>query len=835
MEETLKTLYAKRVDLHRLVAAWNVITKGNALADWCSQLVNEGDKTSHDVIARCLNATKNESAIAKNLGRLQGHGIPILSGIAEHIHCAIRTWLFSARAVIEVRLGRIENSIRSLRAAIGSKSRTNKKFDVSWKQGVEPKQVVPQVLSALRIGGASTANVRDVCLYLCGEPRGTTEARKCYIYHHGQDGGGQLEFWVERVERGSGEFYPRPDKIGLIQITKSFMDSTMAAWKAAAKEVANDYDYCWWVEGGLKALDGPSAAGAIAALLLQLVRSAQTDAGCVILAELLDGEKLGAVSGIKQKIGAVVMNRQVHTSVVFDGNLKEAKDALPADSEVNIVAAKTLEDAYETSIASVKELVEYLHLVLEKAEETPWQVGLSKIKIEPRVYKKVFKEKGPMGRGSPHEPSLEKTVDSEVARLYEEPTTLEDKEEVPWNREIRTPGFKVILGAPGCGKTILTQLTVMQVAKEELEKLNRQEVVPHEVTIPIFLKLADLAKQNFDDSVDAVVGAALGWMGKAFSPQFRETLKKAINDRRAIVVLDALDEAEPSGENVIRKYVPSLRDRVVVTCRTASWDERCGWVQGARKHEYELTPFQRNEIEEFIAKWFSSDKSDTPKRMRQIVMNKYPVFNACSRSPLILTLLCFGHEAILKSVAGGTQFTRVQLYEAVIPHLLREKHRGKKSNRTDTEIAFSIRHLRKLALHLFQKNPSSNRFELKDFDVLELAKEMLKSEISFLTDAAMIVPGGWNKLELTYSFCHRTFLEFFAAYELIQTRGDFIDYLVENVYDPAFEEVTRFAAGIMNNPDELLQRLKERDEKDGDIFHRPLLLACECIGEIPNV
>jgi hypothetical protein len=86
----------------------------------------------------------------------------------------------------------------------------------------------------------------------------------------------------------------------------------------------------------------------------------------------------------------------------------------------------------------------------------------------------------PIARGGP-----------ETAALYEEP--LKRRKEAAWADERENIQRAVILGAPGGGKTFLTQTTSLDLARAGLQSLKERTKSMRELPCPVCLNLEDLA------------------------------------------------------------------------------------------------------------------------------------------------------------------------------------------------------------------------------------------------------------------------------------------------------------------------------------------------------
>ena len=191
----------------------------------------------------------------------------------------------------------------------------------------------------------------------------------------------------------------------------------------------------------------------------------------------------------------------------------------------------------------------------------------------------------------------------------------------------------LILGKPGAGKT-----TFMK----RLATLCNQGQFQGD-RVPVFVTLKEFAEAPGQPSLQAYI--ATQWQAGKVS--VAETLAKVLDQGRALILLDGLDEVQETEHNrilrEIKNFTNHYRDcQFVMTCRIAAREYTFDHFT-----EVEVADFNEEQIAEFATKWFAA-KQDPEKGknfIQRLKANK-PI-QELATNPLLLTLLClvFGEAA----------------------------------------------------------------------------------------------------------------------------------------------------------------------------------------------
>jgi nucleoside phosphorylase/HEAT repeat protein len=485
---------------------------------------------------------------------------------------------------------------------------------------------------------------------------------------------------------------------------------------------------------------------------------------------------------------------------------------------------KVKTEAEASSEADVREgLIAYLKAMVElpNRDTQPYLSGrtMTDLYVPPQVFKREDKNLL-MAALSRRPISL---LDEQYGHFYRN-----DKEEsVSWAGEYEHIERAVILGRPGEGKTLLSQMTLRTISQASLNELEQHLKKPEEIRVPIYVRMAEVASHGLTKAIqDGVSNALNALTPDEVDPALIEFFIDSLFTERCWLFLDAMDEVPASAK--LKATLEPLRDsrcHIIITSRPYGYDHyRLPFSTITHYQLAPLTPYLR---EEFINKWFGVDKAGRGRVLERVNANSR--FADLTLNPLLLSLTCTAAEN--NALTPSTR--RVDLYRMV----LRAFISGGWVFDDDPLIPLTVRILRHVAWDLFSPNPTRNIFS--DDQWLNTINAAIKLEgenlvgskvLADLQDRGIIVmpaPG-------LRSFLHRTFLEFLAAEEL--SHRDRVDALKEldrflwqrnsnggYRWQPAAAEMICFLAGGSEDPNPLLRKLLEVD-KNLETLSRPILL-----------
>jgi hypothetical protein len=649
---------------------------------------------------------------------------------------------------------------------------------------------------------------------------------------------GVLEGWDR------GEVFPDPMQVLVRPMKEDFLGAMKEAAEAAGLRESvrvrvvpvnphGENNLVLW------GLEGPSGGGALYVALRSLRGGLVPDSRLAITFAVRGGEP--------QPVGELdVKARGCARSGLSE--LMVAEDYTPpSDVGLSVVRIRDLGEAEVHALGLARGVRAYLEGLRERLDRTPWRdpegrlIAVTRIAVPIRVLKKVIRARvrREAGEAEPPEPVARprRPVDPEVARYYEEPVEYEEsRESVLWEREMGQVRRGVILGAPGGGKTFLTQWTALRLAEESLKGLD--EGTPLEdLPLPVHVELPRLAK-HLGGAPEEALGACLA---EAFPAEGREAALRRVLDLlrdrdKGWLLLDAWDQVPEGERGALREWLRAVegwRCRVVLTCRTARYDrQELPWREAP---EYELEPLGEEGIRQLFERWFGDGRG---RSLWEAVRGNPSLVEAC-RSPLVASLTCLVHQE------GGLRsgFRRGDLYDGALRLLLRRGWGRLGRGGSNVDLARRLGVLREAAWELFRVRPEVNDFGQSEaeeairgaleslrygrLDVDELMGEWL--------EAGIVLEAGWERGEMRLAFLHRSFVEYLAglalARRLERDWDKWADFVDRKAWHPAWREALVFTGWALK--EEVLKRLVDllADSKRDDHFRHRLGLALRILAE----
>lgn len=331
----------------------------------------------------------------------------------------------------------------------------------------------------------------------------------------------------------------------------------------------------------------------------------------------------------------------------------------------------------------------------------------------------------------------------------------------------------VILGDPGGGKSTLAHKLTYDLATGSVKSL--PERVPFLVTLRDYAQV--VTGENRQSLAEYIEGLCR-------SPYHVEPPDGAVEylllNNRAVVILDGLDELlDTSLRRDVVQAVEGFAERyptcpIVVTSRRIGYDE-------APLNEYvfvrlEVGKFTQDQVAEYARKWFALDESLLPHqrdRLAESFITDSEYVADLRTNPLLLSLMCGIYAS-----EGYIPANRPEVYEKCAMLLFErwDKQRG-----IHTPLPFDAHvqsALRALALYMFTEHPAEEGIPrdrlvayMKDyllskrFDTEESAENAAVEFIEFCKGRAWVLTDVGADI---YGFTHRTFLEYFAASQLVR-------------------------------------------------------------------
>ncbi|MEG5170725.1 HEAT repeat domain-containing protein [Microcoleus sp. B3-D7] len=415
--------------------------------------------------------------------------------------------------------------------------------------------------------------------------------------------------------------------------------------------------------------------------------------------------------------------------------------------------------------------------------------------------------------------------------------------------------YLVILGDPGSGKSTLLKYLAFQWAK-----LSANDLSLHPIHLLIELRKYNRSQDekkcdNFLEFIECD-SSRIDHLDK-------NILHEWLQAGRAVVMFDGLDEVfELEKRNRIVDQIHSFtqkypRVKTIVTSRVIGYQQQR--LKNAEFHHFMLQDFEPEQIQEFIQKWHDLTLIDRLKkaalleRLQQAIAASNSI-RELAGNPLLLTMM-----AILNRNQELPRF-RAKLYEEaskVLLHTWDFEVKEKLNNDRvdpyliDEEVKQSICGRIAYTMQSSSKQLGNiiSRQELRQTITDSLtglmgtgATACAKLMVDQLRDRNFILCflGGYN--EDYFAFVHRTFLEYFCAWEFVRQfekqktleLDGLIEVFREHWRDESWHEVLRLMAGMLvaKFTGYILEYLIG-ENGEADKFSN-LFLAAQCVSEVKN-
>jgi predicted NACHT family NTPase len=411
--------------------------------------------------------------------------------------------------------------------------------------------------------------------------------------------------------------------------------------------------------------------------------------------------------------------------------------------------------------------------------------------------------------------------------------------------------YIVILGDPGSGKSSLLQYLTQQWAETPLENLSS-------LSIPLLIELRTYVRSRDNQKC----GDFLEFFeqGSGFiCPLNRNQLDTLLKTGKAYVMFDGLDEVfEPSKrEEAITDIINFTHNyplvRVLVTSRVIGYKPTR--LRDANFRHLMLQDLEPEQIQDFINRWHNFafidtlDKQRKQKRLESAIKDFLAIRQLAS-NPLLLTMMAIlnrNQELPRDRAELYNQASRVLLQqwdlERLLIHVETASIDYKDKQAMLRQVAYSMQTNKKgLSGNLIHKD------DLKKILIAYLQSIGIHQEQRI---AQLIIDQLRERNFILcflgadyYAFVHRTFLEYFCAWEYVwqfEKEGNIkIEDITNHVFgkhwqDETWHEVLRLIAGMINPKfvGQIIDYLIKQENGEAEKFVN-LFLAAKCLSEIRN-
>ncbi len=421
-----------------------------------------------------------------------------------------------------------------------------------------------------------------------------------------------------------------------------------------------------------------------------------------------------------------------------------------------------------------------------------------------------------------------------------------------WNAKEKSK-YVVILGDPGSGKSTLLQYIALEWTELPIKDLS---LLP----IPILIELRTYIRNresNCCNNFLEFLHRGFGMTCHLNQHQLQERLKAG----NAVVMFDGLDEVFDPGkrDDVITDIHRFTNDypqaRVIVTSRVIGYKPQR--LKDAGFRHFMLQDLEQYQIDDFVHRWHELTFNDEAEKIRKrnrlkTAIERSPAIRELAGNPLLLTMMAIlnrNQELPRDRPELYNQASRVLLHQWDVERALIEDPRldPKTIDYKDKQAM-----LRQVAYYMQADEAGLNANLIAAKNLEDILTGYLKTiEISQARAVAKLMS---NQLRIRnfilcfvgadyYAFVHRTFLEYFCAWEFVwqfkeeQTLS--IEQLISEVFgqhwhDESWHEVLRLVAGMIQPlfAKDIILFLMEQDGKNQEFVN--LFLAASLLSEVRN-
>ncbi len=413
--------------------------------------------------------------------------------------------------------------------------------------------------------------------------------------------------------------------------------------------------------------------------------------------------------------------------------------------------------------------------------------------------------------------------------------------------------YTVVLGDPGSGKSTFLQYIALNWAELPVKELALKPL-PLLIELRIYIRNRDAQQcQDFLGFFHQSSGAIC----HLNQHELHERLKAG----KAIVMFDGLDEVfEPGKRKDLITDIISFTNEypqvgVVVTSRPIGYKPQR--LRDANFRHFMLQDLEAEQIAEFIHRWhdltFNNEVDKTKKRERlQTAINSSRAIRELAGNPLLLTMMAIlnrNQELPRDRPELYNQSSRLLLHQWDVE---RELVEDEKLDPKTIDYKDKQAMLRQVAYRM-QANEKGLAGNLIGAESLEdiLTDYLKKKEFSDARDKARRIINQLRTRNFIlcflgadyYAFVHRTFLEYFCAWEFVwqfeKTQNLTIAGLIEETFgkhwqDESWQEVLCLIAGMIEAKfvGDILEYLMTQDGEKEKFIN--LFLAAKCLSEVRN-
>ena len=413
--------------------------------------------------------------------------------------------------------------------------------------------------------------------------------------------------------------------------------------------------------------------------------------------------------------------------------------------------------------------------------------------------------------------------------------------------------YIVILGDPGSGKSTLLQFLALNWAESPLDNVIS-------LPIPLLIELRTYMRRREDKECNNFLEFFHQCSGAVHHLNQLE-LDKQLKAGNALVMFDGLDEVFDPGkrEDVItdiHRFTNDYPDvQVIVTSRIIGYKPQR--LRDAEFRHFILQDLDSEQIQDFINRWHELTFTDAVDKVRkrerlQRGIEASKSIAELAGNPLLLTMMAIlnrNQELPRDRATLYDQASRVLLHQWDVERALTEDKRLDPKTIDYKDKQAMLRQVAYL-MQTGEKGLAGNL--INENDLIKILIDYLKTiEFDKPREVAKVMINQLRTRNFMlcflgadyYAFVHRTFLEYFCAWEFVwqfkETQTLSIEELKNEVFgkhwqDESWHEVLLLIAGMIEAKfvGEILDYLMEQDGEEEKFVN--LFLAAKCLVEVRN-
>jgi hypothetical protein len=227
------------------------------------------------------------------------------------------------------------------------------------------------------------------------------------------------------------------------------------------------------------------------------------------------------------------------------------------------------------------------------------------------------------------------------SQVHERLRTVEQRFELATPQQVMRTAFEerrslMVLGVPGSGKTTMLHVLARSCALDDAG------------LVPLYGRLADLARLSLDSVVELVLRDAVAGLADSDATVTRAALSKAHSAGRICLLLDGLDEVPEALKREVSRWIEqaAAEHPVLVTSRPLQFAPLTNF------DVYRVLPLLPRDSSEFVRRWFAVRAGEVgvaPQRQQRWVADRSswlndqlthrPQLREVAANPLMLTFL----------------------------------------------------------------------------------------------------------------------------------------------------------------------------------------------------